>query len=153
MIKLKKYLAFNPETFEFQGFYNEGRKDLPETIMEVDPASFITDKGQHTHFNPETGWYTAEVVRTDEELREDFKRERAEIVANSTVVYNGMEFDADEVSQNRMLRPIAVLQHKPEGTTQKWFLTNNQSVHLVIDDFLAVLELAGVAQTDVWGQT
>jgi len=58
---LKKYVAYNPSTFKFMGFFNEGRKDLPTTVAEVSRETFLEDKGQHTHYNPEIGsYYTPE---------------------------------------------------------------------------------------------
>ncbi len=60
-IQLKKYVAYDPVTFEFKGFYNEGRKDLPEYVDEIDPDTFMSQIGQHTHYNPITKtFYTPE---------------------------------------------------------------------------------------------
>lgn len=66
--ELKKYAAYDPETFKFIGFYNEDRKDLPENVIEVPRATFLTDKGQHTHINPDIGYYTPPA--TEEEKRQ-----------------------------------------------------------------------------------
>jgi len=54
---LKKYVAYDPSSFEFKGFYSEGRKDLPVNSKEVNPITFMQDKGNNTHYNPNTGWY------------------------------------------------------------------------------------------------
>lgn len=57
----KKYVAYDPITYGFKGFYSEGRKDLPEFVDEIDRENFRTIKGKHTHYNPETKvFYTPE---------------------------------------------------------------------------------------------
>ena len=87
---------------------------------------------------------------TDAKLREEFKAEREATVASLTVEFDGKTFDADEESQNRMLRPIAALQNDTD--TWLWVLTDNTVVHLTRPQFIAVLTLAGKAQTAVWVQ-
>lgn len=56
----KKYVAYKADTFEFIGFYSEGRPDMPSTVAEVDISTFLSDKGQHTHYAPKVGFYTPE---------------------------------------------------------------------------------------------
>ncbi len=60
--QLKRYVSFDPETNEFRGFFNEGRKDLPSTnIHEVNPETYMDDIGNHTHYDPITKiFYTPE---------------------------------------------------------------------------------------------
>lgn len=149
MENLKKYLAYNPETFEFAGFYKEGRKDLPDTVVEVDPETFLVDKGQHTHYNPDTGWYTEEVVLTDEQIRSEFKSSRSLQVSNIKVTVDGMDFDGDEESQNRLVRAITALD--PEETTL-WVLADNTAVYPTREQLKQVLRLAGEAQSLIWVQ-
>ena len=70
---LKKYVAYDPDTFEFEGFFSEGRKELPETLDEVNSETFLEDKGQNTHYNPDTKvFYTPEadlLAKEEEQLR------------------------------------------------------------------------------------
>lgn len=47
------YVHYDPETFEFLGFYNLKRKDVPEPKALYKSDTFIDDIGQHTHFDPE----------------------------------------------------------------------------------------------------
>jgi hypothetical protein len=103
-------------------------------------------------FNSEDIKMTADVelqAQTDEE-RKLFKSNREKLVSKLTVEYGGMFFDADEVSQNRMLRPIAALQNDTD--TWLWVLTNNSVVYLTRPQFIAVLTLAGKAQSNIWVQ-
>ncbi len=103
-------------------------------------------------FNIDDIKMTADVelrVKTERE-RNEFKSNREEIVAKLTVEYDGMTLDADENSQNRMLRPIAALQNDTD--TWMWVLTDNTVVQLTKPQFIAVLTLAGTAQSAVWVQ-
>ncbi len=91
-----------------------------------------------------------EVVEKVKKERLDFKTTREETVAALTVEYQGMVFDANEESQNRMLRPIAALPNDTD--TWLWVLADNTVVNLNKPQFIAVLTLSGAAQTAVWVQ-
>ena len=94
--------------------------------------------------------YEEDSDRKELQERIQFKEEREIAVGTSTVEYDGMVFDSGEVSQNRMLRPIAVLQNDTD--TQMWVLHDNSVVYLKKYQFLAVLELAGLQQSSLWVQ-
>ncbi|WP_298187843.1 hypothetical protein [uncultured Pseudomonas sp.] len=82
-----------------------------------------------------------------------FKAARAEAVAAIKVTSSlGRTFDGGEKDTDRMLKPIAVLQVKPEGTTQPWALADNTVALVALPEFLEVLELAGLEQTRLWFQ-
>lgn len=81
------------------------------------------------------------------------KVERAEKVANLTVEVDGMVFNADETSQDRIARVLAAAQtlgYEPETTTQLWVLADDTYANVTIAQLAKVLEKAGKAQTDVW---
>lgn len=85
------------------------------------------------------------------ELRDQFKAERAIAVANIRVTSSlGRTFDGDEESTTRMLKPIKLLENKPEGTTTLWVLSDNTPAQVGLPEFLEVLELAGLEQTRLW---
>lgn len=89
-------------------------------------------------------------VKTEIE-RERFKQERAKAVQNILVTSNlGRVFQGDEDSTTRMLKPIKVLEHEPEGTTTTWVLADDSVVQVGLAEFLDVLKKAGVAQTELW---
>lgn len=91
---------------------------------------------------------TAEKVFAD---RQRFKFDRATAVANIKVTSSlGRTFDGDEASTTRMLKPIKVLEHEPEGTTALWVLSDNTPVQVGLAEFLEVLKLAGIEQTKLW---
>ena len=117
------------------------------TTIEHLTARFLEDAVNLTTFEIEP--YIEPI--DEKAVRNEFITTRTKILAKSTIEYEGMVFDSDETSQNRMLRPIAVLQNDTD--TQMWVLHNNSVVYLTKPQFIAVLALAGQQQTDIWVQT
>lgn len=84
---------------------------------------------------------------------EEAKEERAAKVAGITVTIDGMEFQGDETSQNRMSRVVAVaaaLGVDLDATTQMWILADNTIAYPTIRQLARALEAAGGDQTDMW---
>ena len=70
-----------------------------------------------------------------------------------TVTVDGMVFDADETSQNRMSRVVAGAQALGvdlNTTTQIWVLADNTVATPTIAQLAQALKLAGEAQTALW---
>ena len=147
---IKKYVAYNPTTFEFMGFYSEGRKDLPETVDEVDRLTFLTDKGEHTHYSPLLGFHTVEVQLTTEEIRAKFKADRHVIIANMKVTVDGMEFDADKVARDNLVGAVTALDPLE---TQMWVLANNEVVLVTREQLQRVLRGIKENLDAIWVQT
>lgn len=80
------------------------------------------------------------------------KAERADAVSKLTVTVDGMVFDADETSQNRMSRVVAGAQALgiDQSTTQVWVLADNTVATPTIAQLAQALKLAGEAQTALW---
>lgn len=80
------------------------------------------------------------------------KRERAEAVSKLTVTVDGMVFDADETSQNRMSRVVAGAQALgiDQSTTQVWVLADNTIAQPTVAQLAQALKLAGEAQSALW---
>ena len=80
------------------------------------------------------------------------KAERAEAVSKLTVTVDGMVFDADETSQNRMSRVVAGAQALgiDQSTTQVWVLADNTVAQPTVAQLAQALKLAGEAQTALW---
>ena len=76
------------------------------------------------------------------------KKEREVLVENLTVEVDGLVFDADEKSQDRMNRAITSL----SGTTETivWVLADNTPAEVNKTTLKKALRAAGQAQTDVW---
>ena len=81
------------------------------------------------------------------------KAERATKVGALTVTVDGMVFDADETSQNRMSRVVAGAQALGvdlNTTTQIWVLADNTVATPTVAQLAQALKLAGEAQTALW---
>lgn len=81
------------------------------------------------------------------------KSERATAVERLTVTVDGMIFDADETSQNRMSRVVAGAQALGvdlNTTTQIWVLADNTVATPTVAQLAQALKLAGEAQTVLW---
>lgn len=92
----------------------------------------------------------AEVV-AEEELAKA-KGERAEAVAAITVEVDGMVFDGDEKSQERMARTVtaATSTSASMDDTTVWVLHDNTVVTVTIRQLATALRMAGEAQTALW---
>ena len=95
-------------------------------------------------------------MTTEEQAKADLdaaKAERATQVGRLTVTVDGMVFDADETSQNRMSRVVAGAQALGvdlNTTTQIWVLADNTVATPTIAQLAQALKLAGEAQTALW---
>lgn len=80
------------------------------------------------------------------------KAERATQVGRLTVTVDGMVFDADETSQNRMSRVVSGAQALgiDQSTTQVWVLADNTVATPTVAQLAQALKLAGEAQTALW---
>jgi len=76
-----------------------------------------------------------------------FKVERAKAMDRLTVTVGDLVFDADETSQNRMVRAITVL----VGDQQvPWTLADNTVVLVTQTELKKALVFAGMAQSSMW---
>lgn len=81
------------------------------------------------------------------------KLERENAVQKITVEVDGMVFDGDEISQQRMSRTISAaiaLGADLDNQTQVWVLSDNSVAMLTIRQLAQALRLAGEAQTALW---
>lgn len=86
---------------------------------------------------------------TAEQLRARFKASRAVLVDAIVVSVDGMPFDGDETSQNRMGRAIVAMQAVGEPSTL-WVLHDNTPAEVTLGQLQRALVAAGQAQTNVW---
>lgn len=95
-------------------------------------------------------------AKTDEELAAEelaqAKAERADAVSKITVTVDGMVFDGDEVSQERMSRTItaAVATGEDMSATTTWVLADNTVAKVSIKQLAQALRAAGEQQTKLW---
>ena len=81
------------------------------------------------------------------ELLNKAKIERAEFVSKIVVTVDGMPFDGDETSQDRMARSCVALN---DGETVQWVLADNSIAQVTKQQLRMALRLAGEAQTAIW---
>lgn len=81
------------------------------------------------------------------------KATRATKVGSLTVTVDGMVFDADETSQNRMSRVVSGAQALGvdlNTTTQIWVLADNTIAQPTVAQLAQALKLAGQKQSELW---
>ncbi|WP_234401282.1 DUF4376 domain-containing protein [Pseudoalteromonas sp. T1lg23B] len=79
--------------------------------------------------------------------RERFKQTRRQELAQLTVEVDGMVFDADELSQQRMARKLLVME---EQSSTSWVLANNDVVQVSKEQLFSACKLASEQQTALW---
>lgn len=82
--------------------------------------------------------------------RKEFKKNRQELLENFEVTHDGVIYQADEVSQDRMARAIVAMETFPAETTINWIAKDNSIHSLTRADLQAMLGLAGTAQANIW---
>lgn len=87
-------------------------------------------------------------AKSNEELQRIAKDERNAAVARLTVEYNGVRYDADEKSQDRLARYISSSYDGAEPI--KWVDAENQVQELTIDDLQKILALAVEKTAELW---
>ena len=89
---------------------------------------------------------TADEIAIEEMFKA--KSERADYVSKIVVEVDGMKFDGDETSQDRMARSVVALNDDSE--TVQWVLADNTIAQVTRVQLKQALRLAGEAQTAIW---
>jgi hypothetical protein len=89
---------------------------------------------------------TADEIAIEEMIKA--KSERADYVSKIVVEVDGMKFDGDETSQDRMARSVVALNDDSE--TVQWVLADNTVAQVTRVQLKQALRLAGEAQTAIW---
>lgn len=115
------------------------------------PARYMLDLGPL----PDGALLTRPKKTQEESLLENLKNAksvRAFDVSQITVEVDGMTFDGDETSQDRMTRAITMFTSSglPEDTTTSWVLADNTVAQVTIGQLTQALLLAGKKQTELW---
>lgn len=79
-----------------------------------------------------------------------WKAARQQAVDAITVEVDGLVFDGDELSQNRMARAVAAADALTETTD--WTLHDNSVVTVTVLQLKIACRLAGEAQTVIWNE-
>lgn len=119
-------------------------KDTTLHYQWYEGEDLLEDEGTEPVLEPVDESEEAELAR--------LRAERAEAVSNITVEVDGMIFDGDEISQNRIARTITAATaagYGPEDTTT-WVLHDNTVATVTIKQLSQALLAAGLKQTELW---
>lgn len=86
--------------------------------------------------------------KTEEQLLQEAKNARANSVNNLTVTVDGMVFDGNEVSQERISRAISIMENPNETTL--WVLHDNMIASVTKEQLQRVLKQAIQQQSVLW---
>lgn len=130
-----------------------------DSVIRLADGACIPNDDANTDWQAFQSWLNAGNTPTPspgkspEQLRGEFKQQRAEAVSRILVTTSaGNTFDGDEISQGRMARAIICLMTQPPETTITWVLADNSVVQVVLEDIQEALKLAGQRQTELWVQ-
>ncbi|WP_440055516.1 DUF4376 domain-containing protein [Pseudoalteromonas sp. T1lg65] len=130
------------------------RKLYRPVIVEIDQELTTEQCEARTEYDDEKRiayYHPATVAHSEEHIarvkRERFKAQRAENVAAITVEVDGMEFDGDELSQQRMARAVLLLE---DSETTPWILADNQTVNVTKAQLAQACRLSAQRQTELW---
>lgn len=137
--KIRRIIVDN-EDYNLIDFYNRGK-----IVGDIsDPVIGISDVSGNTH---------KLVFRdiTDDEFKDGtyafFKKIKAILISNITVLHNGVEYQGDEESQGRISRAINGLD---DVSIIQWKAKNNLFYDLTKNDLIQILSLAIKEQTKIY---
>ena len=116
-----EYIEYSEDSFEFDSNYNYKVEDGQVIKTERNDAAYLIQVS---------------------------KANRTTLVENIEVEYNGVIYQGDETSQDRMSRAINGL--PDDTTTVSWKAKDNSSQELNRLDLKEILFLAGQEQTRIW---
>ncbi|TMP46409.1 hypothetical protein CWB96_19195 [Pseudoalteromonas citrea] len=119
--------------------------DLELTTQTQAQRKEYDDAAHILRIYPATEAHSAEYIAQVQRTR--FKASRARKVAQQTVIVEGMEFDADELSQQRMARALLLMN---ETQTTMWVLANNEVVQVNKKQLFEACKQAGEQQSALW---
>lgn len=143
---------------------------VPETFEEIIVKKTFNSEGDFDYFPPDktikmlssqpapyykatsTGYWIEDKIEKNKLSISSSKQERADAVSKITVEIDGMVFDGDEISQERMSRTVVAAAATGEtgDATTTWVLHDNTIAQPTISQLARALRAAGEAQTKLW---
>jgi hypothetical protein len=151
---------YPPKTYALEGSFEaiEIRKtfDRDGNFGYWSPENTVEMSGEQPGpaYKAVCGQWVLDEDKASEVAMTEAKTERTEAVSRITVEVDGMIFDGDEKSQDRMSRAITMFTSSglPADTTTAWVLADNTVAQVTIDQLTQALLLAGQKQTELWTQ-
>ena len=112
----------------------------------------MTGKQPGPAYKAVSGQWVLDDDKAAEVAMTEAKTERTDAVSKITVEVDGLVFDGDETSQDRMTRAITMFTSSglPADTTTSWVLADNTVAQVTIGQLTQALLLAGQKQTELW---
>lgn len=124
---------------------------LSSSAFKVDETYTETDKNVVRGYDGWLYFEGEEPEKPQEQIEAEAlaqsKAERADAVSKIIVEVDGMAFDGDEESQQRVARSIIALE---DGETMPWVLYDNTIAEVTKEQLKQVLRLAGQRQSELW---
>ncbi len=89
-------------------------------------------------------------VRTYDELYAEWKIQRDINVKNIEVEFNGKMYHGDEISQNRMVKAIRLMEEDPTITLVDWKAKDKSINPLTYENLKAIVKDAGLQTITLW---
>ena len=135
----------------FTNFINPIPEVWNEPTIEIDSFEFLQEPSEYEIQNG----VPVHVGKSQETIFEEFnllvdewKTQREELVNNIEVLHDGVIYQGDETSQDRMSRAINAL--PDDVITLDWIAKDNTVHALTRMDFKAMLLNAGLQQSTIW---
>lgn len=125
-----------------------------EEVAEHNAGTYLDDDGDEVPNEPRTApdEPVLDVKDSTGYRLAAFKKAREKAVSEITVEVEGMIFDGDEISQDRMTRAIVGME-AAALPSMEWRLHDNSTATVTRDQLAHALSLAGTAQSAIWFPT
>ena len=118
------------------------------------PAGYVKMEGDRPSLahKAQGGVWVLDEAKAAELKMSDAKTERSDAVSRITVEVDGMTFDGDETSQNRMARKVLSAQLSGIQMSEKtdWVLADNTIASVSYEQLAKACALAGQKQSELW---
>lgn len=141
-----------PDTYEEIKVYKEFKNNILDYWPPSHAIKMIGSQPDVFYKATKNGNWIIDSEKKEEYILTQAKEERAEAVSKIIITVDGMKFDGDEVSQERMSRTItaAKASNEPDSSTTTWVLADNTIATPTIAQLIKALRLAGEEQTKLW---
>ena len=138
----------------FDSLYIQKTFDRDGNFGYFPPSGYVKMEGDRPSFahKAQGGVWVLDEAKAAELKMSDAKTDRAGEVSRITVDVDGMTFDGDETSQNRMARKVLSAQMSSIQMSEKtdWVLADNTVASVSYEQLAKACALAGQKQSELW---